>query len=425
MAGLDMQSLLNGPLAGNAGPFQIPNPANVHFPPPQTGSVLRQSLGQTAEGIWNALRPANLDSALTGGLISPQTLSAGAQNVGNFISGAPMVPLTNQDRAVSTIRLELDRLDQQISATRASGADTTHLEQLRRMLQGRFVDAVSGKFPAQGQSSVAGTGAGTGSGAGTVTPAPAQAPPAPGPLQFQVPQVPTPQIAAYPSTAAPAAPTFGADVNPQTDMLSGLAAGASEVSPMASPAELLFKMGMGALGGFEHGKQRKGAQSRTRAAAENKYREFLSTFKGRQAQAKALYKLRAQGLMERAAAVNAAHAPKPLSVGNTVLIPSTHGNTVTYTPHTVNAGASQAAVTPQQVYNVLLGESGGPQNLMKIAATMDPAMAGKLQAEGISKQALSQAIIANVVDKLRQTSPALYEEAVKRAAMVNSLNKRK
>ena len=423
MAGLDMQSLLNGPLAGNAGPFQIPNPANVHFPPPQTGSVLRQSLGQTAEGIWNALRPANLDSALTGGLISPQTLSAGAQNVGNFISGAPMVPLTNQDRAVSTIRLELNRLDQQISATRASGADTTHLEQLRRMLQGRFVDAVNGKFPAQGQSSVAGAGAGTV--APAPAPAPAQTPPAPGPLQFQVPQVPTPQIAAYPSTTAPAAPTFGADVNPQTDMLSGLAAGASEVSPMASPAELLFKMGMGALGGFEHGKQRKGAQSRTRAAAENKYREFLSTFKGRQAQAKALYKLRAQGLMERAAAVNAAHAPKPLSVGNTVLIPSTHGNTVTYTPHTVNAGASQAAVTPQQVYNVLLGEAGGPQNLMKIAATMDPAMAGKLQAEGISKQALSQAIIANVVDKLRQTSPVLYEEAVKRAAMVNSLNKRK
>ena len=426
MSGLDMQSLL-GPVGTGMTPFPIPSPGNVQLGQYQPTPM---SLG-LPQYIQNSLPPMphsmnQFNSYLTGGFVSPQTMGALAAAPGQFLSGAPVGPITDQARAQHRLEDELKALDAQISQQRALGQPTGHLESQRKMLAAEWVKAVSGtlKLPTnEGQSVAEKYPAPAGPAPIPTAAAPA---PAPDPASFSVPapqfpNVPAPQ---FPAGQTYTSPTFPAPSSPTSDILGGLAAGAMHTNPMASPATLLFNVGMGALAGGAQHRHHQAALAEKHATARNAYQRFVETQRGRRGAEKAQFALGAARLKALEAATKARFTAKPIVSGNEVLLPITANGRTTYKAMQLGAGASTAAVTPGQIFNVLLGEKGGPEALAKIAGTMSPKLANQLRIGGFSPQTLSTTVVAQVIDKIRATDPQLYAAILQRAALVNSLKKR-
>lgn len=275
---------------------------------------------------------------------------------------------------------------------------------------------------------------------------PPAAPPPPQMPALQQPSVPSfygpmvnygynapqfPEMAPGPDFAA-AAPQQ-APQNPDAllgAMLQGLYAGAGNTHTLASPSQLLFNLGMGALGGKGQYIEQQQARADAFQGEQNAFQRWLAQQQQEQAALQTTHGInKAQfeaGNAQAQAQLRARQMEQlqPKITGNHIITPTQEGGRIRYDVQSLPDKSLQYAqylVRPNDVYDTILSSPGGVEALTEISKNVDPKLAAKFAAVGASDKTISDTSVAQLVQAFAQSYPEEYQLLLQEAMFRRAL----
>lgn len=383
----------------------------------------------------------NLGSALTIGMVAPETFAATGRNIEAALSGAQMEPFTNAGReqaaALSYLQEQIADTANQIVGVESTGGDAkqlrdkhTALIMLARGIEAGTVspaDIMPGEAaPPPTNAPVSPMFAGNGGGFSLTGPY----------MDYSYSPTPIPAFPQMPdySLAAPTqAPT---DPNAmQNAILAGLYGGGAQTDPMASPATLLFNLGAGALTGKAGYADQQQQRADEFARDQNAFKQWLAENQASDAARRAQFDLNVAGIQQgdrqfqTTLDAKRAEQLQPKIESGYAVVPSRNGNQINYNIQPLsdkNLGLlsqyGQYMVSPQDTFDTIMSSPGGPELVDQLMQDLDLSTSAKLQSVGANDKTISNAAVSRLVGAFAQQFPQEFQQIQQEAILRKALS---
>lgn len=239
--------------------------------------------------------------------------------------------------------------------------------------------------------------------------------------------------------AYPAGPDYGAAAPAQTSpdphalqaaIMQGLYGGAAGTNTLASPSQLLFNLGMGALKGKADYQQQNAQDNKQFTAEQNAFKQWLAQQQGNEAARKAQYGLNTAEIQQRDNMTKAELEAKrmgqlqPKIEGGYAIVPSKAGDKINYSIQPLPNQKLQyaaALTTPQDIYDTILASPGGVEALTALTKDMNLALPAKFQAAGVNDKTIANTAVAQIVNQFAAQYPAEFQQIQQEAMLRRAL----